>query len=406
MRSSWLFSCLSALMALVSLPTPAAASSFDTAKMHKVRYNGIKQGMDGDLAERGPTLVELDKRAFNFGTNKVRGVNIGGWLVTEPFITPSLYAATGDDRVVDEWTFGLYVPDAATRLQNHWATWITEDDFLGWAQKYGLKVLIDLHGAPGSQNGFDNSGQRLDGNAIGWNKNSTNAARAKQAIVAISKLFAADQYKDTVVAIELLNEPAAYKDPNLLSFYIKWTQDAYYGMNLSYWGGQFTPPKFNNVLLSTHRYTQCQSNRILRDGRNAWSQERRMQYFCNLRTELRNSSRNLWTLVDEFTTAPNDCAQWLNGRGRGARYEGQLEGEPFTGLCFDKTFDASRFSDSYKAYLKAMFDTQTKLYEETTSGWIMWAWKMESAPEWSFKSGLQYGWIPQGSLGARSSAYC
>jgi aryl-phospho-beta-D-glucosidase BglC (GH1 family) len=30
---------------------------------------------------------------------------------------------------------------------------------LDWAQTAGLKVLIDLHGAPGSQNGFDNSGR-------------------------------------------------------------------------------------------------------------------------------------------------------------------------------------------------------------------------------------------------------
>ena len=28
-----------------------------------------------------------------------------------------------------------------------------------WADEVGLKVLIDLHAAPGSQNGFDNSGR-------------------------------------------------------------------------------------------------------------------------------------------------------------------------------------------------------------------------------------------------------
>ena len=28
-----------------------------------------------------------------------------------------------------------------------------------WADDLGLKVLIDLHAAPGSQNGFDNSGR-------------------------------------------------------------------------------------------------------------------------------------------------------------------------------------------------------------------------------------------------------
>ena len=31
---------------------------------------------------------------------------------------------------------------------------------MGWCQELGLKVVLDLHGAPGSQNGFDNSGKR------------------------------------------------------------------------------------------------------------------------------------------------------------------------------------------------------------------------------------------------------
>jgi len=431
--------------------------------MHKIQYDEFQQILDGEPAEQGSTLVELNKRAFDFGSTKVRGVNIGGWLVAEPFIKPSLFSATGDNRVVDEWTFGLYVDDARSRLQNHWATWITEDDFrqiaavgylnmvripigywavdtskgepyvranqldyltkaVGWAQKYGLKVMIDLHGAPGSQNGFDNSGQRLGGNLIRWNRNSTNAERAKNAILTIAKRFATNQYRNTVVAIQLLNEPAAYKDSSLLSFYQTYANDGYFAMrydtqpgqlnndlavslhdafqNLSYWNGRFQPPTYNNVVLDTHRYT------MFNPGQNAWSRQTRLQSFCYLRSELSNSQRNLWTIIGEWTTAPNDCAKWLNGRGRGSRYEGQYDGEPYTGSCYSRTFDADRFSDTYKSYLKAMFDTQTKLYEETTSGWIMWAWKMESAPEWSFKSGLQYGWIPRGSLGARSSAYC
>jgi len=33
---------------------------------------------------------------------------------------------------------------------------------LQWADEIGLKILLDLHGAPGSQNGFDNSGRRGD----------------------------------------------------------------------------------------------------------------------------------------------------------------------------------------------------------------------------------------------------
>ncbi|KAG6865771.1 hypothetical protein C0991_011968 [Blastosporella zonata] len=124
---------------------------------------------------------------FNYGSQKVRGVNLGGWLVLEPWITPSLFDNTGDSRIVDEYTFGQYQNHATALgvLQNHWNTWITEADFqaiaaaglnhvrlpigywafdvsggepfiqgqlpylakaVNWGSKYGIKVIIDLHG--------------------------------------------------------------------------------------------------------------------------------------------------------------------------------------------------------------------------------------------------------------------
>jgi aryl-phospho-beta-D-glucosidase BglC (GH1 family) len=88
---------------------------------------------------------------FPYGTEPVRGVNLGGWLVlevrygpsslsthvlnfcrfTQPWITPSLFDNTGNLNIVDEWTFGLYQnPGAAlATLTQHWNTWITESDF-------------------------------------------------------------------------------------------------------------------------------------------------------------------------------------------------------------------------------------------------------------------------------------
>ncbi|KXT17696.1 hypothetical protein AC579_9012 [Pseudocercospora musae] len=32
------------------------------------------------------------------------------------------------------------------------------DNAISWARRHSLKVLVDCHGSPGSQNGFDNSG--------------------------------------------------------------------------------------------------------------------------------------------------------------------------------------------------------------------------------------------------------
>lgn len=50
------------------------------------------------------SLLTPFKRAgglkFPFGSEKVRGVNLGGWLVLEPWITPSIFEAT-ESWVVD-----------------------------------------------------------------------------------------------------------------------------------------------------------------------------------------------------------------------------------------------------------------------------------------------------------------
>jgi hypothetical protein len=54
------------------------------------------------------------------------------WLnAFQPWITPSLFDGTMDDRIIDEYTFGQYMDKEEGRqiLQRHWDTWITEKDF-------------------------------------------------------------------------------------------------------------------------------------------------------------------------------------------------------------------------------------------------------------------------------------
>lgn len=60
--------------------------------------------------------------AFDYGNTKIRGVSLGGWLLLEPFLTPSIFLATNDQTVVDEYTYGQKYGSAgaAARLKNHW----------------------------------------------------------------------------------------------------------------------------------------------------------------------------------------------------------------------------------------------------------------------------------------------
>jgi glucan 1,3-beta-glucosidase len=45
------------------------------------------------------TAIKRDKLGFAFGSEKIRGVNLGGWFVLEPWITPSIFEACADDVV-------------------------------------------------------------------------------------------------------------------------------------------------------------------------------------------------------------------------------------------------------------------------------------------------------------------
>lgn len=56
----------------------------------------------------------------------IRGVNLGGWLVTEPWMTPTLYQST---NTTCEWDLcnALGKQDCLTALQQHWSCVMRHD---------------------------------------------------------------------------------------------------------------------------------------------------------------------------------------------------------------------------------------------------------------------------------------
>ena len=76
-----------------------------------------------------------------------------------------------------------------------------------------MQVLIDLHGAPGSQNGFDNSGRR---GSVNWLEGD-NVERSKDVLEALATWVEAwleegSIRREAVYGIELLNEPAGFRE--------------------------------------------------------------------------------------------------------------------------------------------------------------------------------------------------
>ncbi|KAH9809691.1 family 5 glycoside hydrolase [Melampsora americana] len=411
----------------------------------------LRQHIDPSFSKRDKEI----KPSFDYAKYKIRGVNIGGWLVTEPWITPSLYN-TGNDKIIDEYTFceQLGKETATKLLRAHWESFYTEEDFqrissyglnhvripigqlltfiilgywaldiltdepyvqgqleylrraVGWAQGAGLKVMIDLHGAPGSQNGFDNSGKKGE---INWAKEDSNVARTRKALVMLAQEFSQPKYAGTVTSLESLNEPAGFANEQTLKTTRQYYYDGYgivrypisqgWQSNLLYaihdafqpldtWAHSFPAPKWQGVALDTHIYTVFNNTQL------QMTDNERIKFYCDLADSLVKSDSSLWTFVGEFTPAPTDCAPRLNGQGLGSRYDATFEDRPRLGSCEGKSGSKSTFSEEYKASLGRFFEVQTHVYEKA-SGWFMWTFKAENSDDWSYDAGVKGGWIPR-----------
>ena len=139
------------------------------------------------------------------------------------------------------------------------------DTAIGWARKTGLKVIIDLHGAPLSQNGYDNSGHN---GTVGWGQNNS-IADTLSVVQLIANKYAKKEYSDVVMGIELLNEPLVeFIKPGfgaVMQFYndgfgnvrqVGQTPIVMHDgfLNGSVWDGTLTVPGAQNIIVDHHEY--------------------------------------------------------------------------------------------------------------------------------------------------------
>lgn len=141
-----------------------------------------------------------------------------------------------------------------------------------WFKSYNISVALDLHCAPGSQNGFDNSGHK---GSIHWADPSTdtngtvfypNIDRSLTVLEGLVSLFALPPFKGTVTYIELVNEAFITIDINVVkSFYTRGYSsirniDPNVGIvigdsfRFQSWEGFMYPPRYNHVYIDTHIY--------------------------------------------------------------------------------------------------------------------------------------------------------
>jgi glucan 1,3-beta-glucosidase len=358
---------------------------------------------------------------------RLRGVNLGGWLLLEKWMTPSLFEGLA---AADETTWCAELgPDAARRLRRHWAHFITRADFqwlagvgintvriplghwifgppypyhpkyganphpfveggievldraLEWADACGLGVILDLHAAPGCQNGLDNGGIR---DVCEWH---TRQEYIEHSVAVLERLARRYGAAPALAGIQVLNEPHKDLPTDLLKDYNLRAYQAIrahcppdrvavvfhdgFRSHREYLGFM-QPPKYENVIYDLHRY-QCflpeEIGMEIHEHLHAAGVERRKEA-----EEIQNEL-GLPAIVGEWSLGfdPEHVALWPG---------------PFDhALCNMNEFQQEL---AYRAYGAVQL-----LSLEHFHGWFFWSYRTETMPEWSLRECIERGWLPK-----------
>lgn len=182
----------------------------------------------------------------------LRGVNLGGWLVEEIWMTPVVKDAPAGSSfkpVNDHASLWSTIEKrlgkaAMVRVRTAWRdNWIQESDFkrikdlglnhirlpflhmmldepdgmkwlhrgVDWAKKYGLYVVLDMHGVPGGQSGEHHTGKE------GQNKLWSDVDNIRKTEVCWQRVAQEFRNEPTVAAYDLINEPMGAPNPAMLA---------------------------------------------------------------------------------------------------------------------------------------------------------------------------------------------
>ncbi|GAB7365715.1 hypothetical protein MBLNU230_g7053t1 [Neophaeotheca triangularis] len=362
----------------------------------------------------------------------IRGVNLGGWLILEKWMNWELFQ---DNDAKDQFTFDQ-TNGAEQKLKDHWESYITEEDFeqiaswglnavripigywaydnsgtpyiqgadaylekaIGWARKHSLKVMVDCHGSPGSQNGFDNSGKL---GVVRWQAGD-NLDRSINILETMAQKYGSQEYSDVVYAIELANEPISWNE-NDFKTTKAWAQKAYHAVKIastnpnlmvvmhdgfmgpSQWSrvgdhinGASTPMSEAKFAIDVHLY----QNQMASDTE--LTQAEHIAKACNYTTShlLPRTSSQLPVYVGEFSAGTNICANpdgstvagkecWIDGCQCSVNVDIGDWNQPLV--------------DATRMFLEAELDA----FERGSNGWFLWSYKGPGA--WGYRNLVEFG---------------
>ncbi|MDO4536880.1 MAG: cellulase family glycosylhydrolase [Coriobacteriales bacterium] len=354
---------------------------------------------------------------------RVRGVNLGNWLVLEKWMggSPLSQAEAPDDRgLIDEWP----AEQRFSRLRAHYGSYVTERDFawlaqagvnlvripvpyhvfgtahhcpcveyldaaMDWAAACGMGVLIDLHTVPLGQNALDNSGYM---GLCAWHRSEERMDFVLEVLRRLCRRYAGHA---ALWGIEPINEPAsalvlrrtlARCKPDfpervarsshlsyvrLREFYERFYRLArpilgpdvrivvHDGFRISAWDHALVGHDFENVWIDTHQYLCFVEPKW---GAHSLSWYKALLRMLGSRT--RRAARYHPVLVGEWSLG-NHCRQ-LRSMGE----------------------------DERRAWYRELADAQLDAWD-ACGGSCFWSYKTEAPmrENWSFVTCAERGWI-------------
>ncbi|SGY89872.1 BQ5605_C039g11774 [Microbotryum silenes-dioicae] len=433
-----------------------------------------------DTAQAQDYVPPLNKE-WDYSVDPIYGVNFGGWLTIEPFIAPSLFEPfnspsnlpNATNNAIDEWHLSQALGSNLTSvITNHYETFITEKDFaevagaglnwvripipwwiievwdgepflanvgwtyflkaIAWARKYGIRINLDLHAVPGSQNGYNHSGKQGSINFLNGVMGIANAQRTLDYIRTLTEFISQPQYKNVVPMFSVLNEPygTTIGVDALRHFYYETYSmmrnitgfgtgngpfitfhDAFFVLNTTDNGGWLGwMPGSDRVALDRHPYLCFATPN--NDGL-SYQAAKPCSYWAS---EMNQTAKDFGlAIAGEWSLAINDCGKWLNNVGNGNRYDGTyyIPNTDATTPQYASIGSCDPWNDyaSWNSSIKQGLNLVATGHMSALRNWFFWTWKTGYSetlgkianPMWNYQLGYRNGWIPRNPRDTRDA---
>ncbi|GAP88873.2 putative beta- -glucanase [Rosellinia necatrix] len=403
----------------------------------------LPQDRDLEAFNMTARFEKLGKRfqpSLPSGVSKIRGVNFGSWLISEPFFMSNEWpnvmgcgtSASEFDCMRDHYS-GSNRDAGNAAFEKHWATWITPatvqsvhdvglntiripigywsytaivdkasepfadgdrmlpylDAVVSKAADLGIYVIIDLHGAPGGQQQDVFTGQNPK--PAGF-FNDYNYGRAEKWLAWMANRIHTNPKYRTVGMLEVLNEPVSMHDA----------------------GGRYPAPGQVPGLTDTYypaalaAVRQAEAQLGVGDGAKLHVQFMSAKWSAGNPRSAGAVQADAHTAFDDHNYIGFGVAN--NGDRTALMQSACRDSRVVSGEAYDLTGEWSMTSGvdwSDADFFRRFWTAQQQLYEKPgMAGWVYWTWKTElNDPRWTYSYATSLGYVPTDAAALEKNVY-